>query len=293
MYDCATALAEGVIISRAANGRKGIAIWGEVNPEYKATLRTYADAGDFVFTEKIDAGTACVVVQYPDYHGNITDLAAVEKEAHAAGALLVVAVSDPSSLALLKPPGEFNADIVVGELQPFGNSMSFGGPGGGFMAIKNEFVKRMPGRLCGMSLDTRGQRAFILTLQAREQHIKREKATSNLCTNQGLNSLVAVIYLSLMGPKGLRQAASLSYKRAHTLQKKLEGLGFKLQNAQPFYNEFAVSSSVGIEKLNKALLEKGMLGGADLGNGKWLLCCTELISEKDIEKFVDTVKTCL
>ncbi len=293
MYDCATAIAESIIISRAANGRKGIFLAGELNPQYRATIETYAAAGNFEFSQKIDAGTACVVVQNPDFHGNILDLSAIEKEAHAAGALLVVAVSDPTSLALIKPPGEFNADIVVGELQPFGNSMSFGGPGGGFMAIKTEYVKKMPGRLCGMSVDNRGQRAFVLTLQAREQHIKREKATSNLCTNQGLNSLVAVIYLSLLGPKGLRQAAALSYKRAHTLQKALAGMGFKLENTHPYYNEFVVSSPASVQKLNGALLEKGMLGGADLGNGKWLLCCTELVSEKDLQKFLETVKTCL
>lgn len=293
MYDCATALAEAVIISKAANGRRGIFIAGEINPQYRTTLETYAAAGNMEFSNAIGQGTSCVIVQNPDYHGNILDLSAIEKEAHAAGALFVVAVSDSTCLALLKPPGEYNADIVVGELQPFGNAMSFGGPCGGFMAIKNEFVRRMPGRLCGMSVDTRGQRAFILTLQAREQHIKRDKATSNLCTNQGLNSLVAVIYLALLGPKGLRQAAALSYKRAHELQKKLASIGFALVNKQPFYNEFVVASPADIGKLNDALLQKGMLGGMDLGGGKWLLCCTEMVGEKDISKFIAVVKTCL
>ncbi|MFH1520703.1 MAG: aminomethyl-transferring glycine dehydrogenase subunit GcvPA [Candidatus Micrarchaeota archaeon] len=295
MYDCATAIAEAAILSRAANGRKEIVLVGEINPQYKTTLETYAKAGDFGIkygTNDISQETSCVVVQNPDYHGSVQDLSELEKKTHAAGALFVVVISDPTSLAVLKPPGEFNADVVVGELQAFGNPMSFGGPTGGFMAVKTEFVKKIPGRLCGMSVDTRGQKAFILTLQAREQHIKRERATSNICSNQGLNALAAVIYLSLLGSTGLRQVAGLSCKQAHELQRQLIGIGFAPENQQ-FYNEFVVTSPVDVKKLNDTLLENGFLGGVDLGNNRWLLCCTEMLSQDDLTEFLNVVKSCL
>lgn len=293
MYDCATALAEAAMLSRTVNSRSEIVVAGEMNPLYYSTLKTYADAFNFKITEKIGEQTACVMVQNPDYYGNIVDLAKHEKEAHAAGALLVVAVSDPTSLALIKPPSEYNADVVVGELQSFGNALNFGGPGGGFMAVKNDYVKKIPGRLSGMSVDTRGQRAFVLTLQAREQHIKRERATSNICTNQGLNSLAAAISLSLLGASGLRKVASLSYKRAHELQARLSEIGFRLENTRPFYNEFLVTTPVEVKKLNDALLKNNMLGGIEISNSKWLLCCTEMNSEQDVQEFVRVVKTCL
>lgn len=295
MYDCATAIAEAAILSRAVNERREIVVVGELNPQYKTTLQTYADACNFTISQSQKPGpeTTCVVIQNPDYHGSISELSMFEKQTHEAGALFVVVVSDPTSLALLKPPGEFNADVVVGELQSFGNSMSFGGPGGGFMAVKNEYVKKIPGRLCGMSVDTRGQKAFILTLQAREQHIKREKATSNICSNQGLNALAAVIYLSLLGPKGLGQVAALSFKRAHELQKKLVGMGFKLENKHQFYNEFLVETPIPVKVLNSKLQENGFLGGVEISENKWLLCCTEMLGEKDLDQFVNVVKSCL
>lgn len=293
MYDCATAIAEAAVLSRAVNGRKEIVIVGELNPQYRATIETYAKSCNFEIKENVGPETACLIVQYPDYHGSILDLTVFEKKAHEAGALFVVAMADSTSLALLKPPGEFNADVVVGELQPFGNPMSFGGPWGGFMAVKNEYVKKMPGRLCGISVDTRGQRAFILTLQAREQHIKRERATSNICTNQGLNSLAAVIYLASLGSTGLKQVASVSYKRAHDLQKQLAVLGFKLENQGLFYNEFIVTAPVDVRKINDALLKNGMLGGVEVTEKKWLLCCTEMLSKDDVDQFVKVVKTCL
>jgi len=188
------------------------------------------------------------------------------------------------------------ADIVVGELQSFGNGMFYGGPWGAFMAISKKYMKKIPGRLCGRTVDNRGNEGFILTLQAREQHIRREKATSNICTNQALNALAASIYLSLLGREGLRNVAKLSYQRAHQL---LEALvvrpgvqRFELVNKKPFYNEFTVklqNSNTTIEKINKKLEENGFLGGLDLGNNEWLLACTEQTSEEDINKFCSIV----
>jgi glycine dehydrogenase subunit 1 len=290
MYDAATALAEAVLLSRSVNGKHEVFLANPVNPLYQEVLKTYAGATDFTLAKEISGNTACVIVQYPDYHGTIEDLTRYAKQAHDVGALFVVVVGDPTGLAILKPPGEYGADVVVGDLQALGNGMNYGGPTGGFMTVKNGFIKKIPGRLCGLTKDSKGIQGFILTLQAREQHIRRERATSNICTNQALNALASTVYLALLGKTGLRNVASLSYIRAHLLQKKLSELGFSLVNEKPFYNEFVVKSPVSVEKLNAALEQAGYLGGVALENNQWLLCCTELNSEKDVEKFVEIVR---
>ncbi|MEM4389097.1 MAG: aminomethyl-transferring glycine dehydrogenase subunit GcvPA [Candidatus Micrarchaeia archaeon] len=289
LYETGSALAEAFFLSRSQTGRREVFVANPLNPEYEKTLRTYARSCGFRIGKGISEKTACAIVQNPNYFGCIEKVDEFAEAAHAAGALLVVAVSDPTSLALLKPPGECGADIVVGDLQAFGNSLSFGGPYGAFMAVRNEHVKKMPGRLVGMTVDTRGQKGFILTLQAREQHIRREKATSNICTNHALNTLAATIYLALMGRSGLRRVAALSFKRAHELQQKLAPLGFALLHDKPFYNEFAVSTPISAKKLNRALLKKDILGGLPLGRRGWLLCATEMTTGEDIEEFVAVV----
>jgi len=291
MYDAATALAEAVLLSRSVNGRNEIFLANLVNPRYRDVLNTYAQAADFRITPEISGNTACLIVQYPDYHGSIEDLGRYAKQAHDAGALFVVSISDPTGLALLQPPGAYGADVVVGDLQALGNGMNYGGPTGGFITVKNDYIKKIPGRLCGLTRDSRGQDGFILTLQAREQHIRREKATSNICTNQALNTLASTVYLALLGKTGLQRVARLSYARAHSLQKKLARLGFTAVNDKPFYNEFVVKSPVEIAKLNDALEQAGFLGGLELPDHQWLLCCTEMNREEDIEQFVQIVQS--
>lgn len=290
MYDGATALAEAMHLARSINGKNEIFIANPLNPLYAEVLKTYAHAEDFTLAKEISGNTACLIVQQPNYHGHIEDLVSYAKKAHDIGALFVVSISDPTSLALIKPPGEYGADVVVGDLQALGNGMNYGGPTGGFMAVKQDYVKRIPGRLCGLTVDSRGQQGFVLTLQAREQHIRREKATSNICTNQSLNALVSTIYLALLGKTGLRRVASISYARAHALHDELVALGFGQVGDKPFYNEFVVKSPVPVAKLNEALEHAGFLGGVELPDNQWLLCCTEMNSEEDMERFVKTIR---
>lgn len=289
MYDCASALAEAAHLARVNTGKNSIYVANPLNPEYKRVLETYASAGDMVFTGKPE-NAACIVLQNPNYHGFIEDVDEYAALAQKHGALLVAVISDATSLALLKPPKE--AAVVVGELQALGNPLSFGGPYGGFMAVKGEYLKQMPGRLSGMTVDTEGKDGFVLTLQAREQHIRREKATSNICSNQALNALASTVYLALLGPEGLRSAALLSHRRARELSEKLSSLGFKLNEERAFYNEFLAKSPAPIKKLNGSLLEKGILGGLETGDG-WLLACTEKLTEGDLGDFADVAGGCL
>ncbi len=283
MYDGSTALAESMFLAASEKKKKKIAIANPLNPRYMRVLKTYAWAHGLELVQAPDAETAAVIVQNPAFNGEVEDLQHWREVADKAGALLIVAVLEPTSLALLQPPGIW-ADLVVGEMQAFGNSVSFGGPGVGFFAAKEALMKKMPGRLCGMTVDEKGRSGFVLTLQAREQHIRREKATSNICSNEALCALAAVISISALGPKGLRDEAVISYSLAHSLQQKLAGKGFNLSISKPFYNEFLTSPPTPPSKLNATLAQNGFLGGLPLGD-KWLLCCTELLSEKDLQEF--------
>ena len=293
MYEGASAAAEIALIANAKTQRGEIVIVPGVHPQYGETLKTYCDAHDMAIRrglENITDKTAAVVVQNPNYYGEVEELAAIGKAAKEKGAVFAVIINEASSLALLEPPGKYGADIVVGEAQALGNPVGYGGPYLGFMACKNEFIRRMPGRLSGMSVDAQGRRGFTLTLQAREQHIRREKATSNLCTNEALLALASTIYLALMGPKGFRDAAKTSYKRAHELEAGLRKIGFTSMNSKPFYNEFRMKSPVDVAKLNTALHHAGYLGPLDLGNNEALFCCTEMVGEEDISELVSIAK---
>ncbi len=293
MYDAGSALAETAIMSFAFNERKEVVCLETVHPHYAEVVKTYCKANGMHVKRRLEdvgAQTACVMVQYPNFFGEIEELKEIGEKTHAAGALFVVCVGDATSLALLAPPGELGADIVVGDVQAFGLPVSYGGPFAGFMAVKKEHIRRMPGRLAGMTVDNRGNQGFVLTLQAREQHIRREKATSNLCTNQALMALAATMYLGFMGKTGLRAAATQSYEKAHKVLEELEALGFARVGTLPFYNEFRVRCPVDVKELNGRLLEKGVLGGLQLPNNEWLVCCTELNSEKDLETIVNTVQ---
>ncbi|UYN90804.1 MAG: aminomethyl-transferring glycine dehydrogenase subunit GcvPA [Anaerolineales bacterium] len=310
-YDGATALAEAVNMSRAIHrgARNKIILSPGIHPQYRAVVHTYEDGGDLQFVgedldlsagpdaliDMIDEQTGLVCVAYPDFFGRVYDYTKLAEAAHAKGALLAVSVN-PTALGLLKPPGEMGADIVTGEGQPLGIPLSFGGPYLGILTTRNQYVRQIAGRLVGETVDSRGQRGFVLTLSTREQHIKREKASSNICTNQGLMMLAATTYMSLLGKSGLRQVAESCYHKAHYAAaeiSKLKGFGLKFKDA--FFHEFVTQSPIPAAELNLRLLERGIIGGYDLGNDYpaladcSLLAVTELNSKEEIDYLVQTL----
>jgi glycine dehydrogenase subunit 1 len=291
LYDGSSALSEAVLLSCSYKGKNSVFIREGLNPEYLRVLKTYCEGADLTITGEINQDTACVIAQNPNFFGNIENLQFVAAKAHSAGALFIVCVVEPTSLALLKAPGDYGADIVIGEGQSFGVPMNFGGSCLGFIAAKSFLLKKMPGRICGMTTDSTGKRGFVLTFQAREQHIRRERATSNITTNVGLMALAATIYLSLMGRNGLKTVATLSFERAHLLYDKLKSVGLKALSTGPFYNEFVMQCPPGLgEEILSNLLQNGFLGGLNLGEDKILICCTEMNEVEDIALFASIVK---
>jgi len=310
MYDGASALAEAALMATRITEKKQILLSGAVHPEYQATVKTYCHANDIkVMSLPFKAGitdlkelkillnnsVGGVIIQNPNFFGSFEEIKIIAQLVHQVGAILIINVVEPTSLALIKSPGEQGADIVVGDGQSFGLSLNFGGPYIGFMATKEEYMRRIPGRLVGMTKDTQGRRAFVLTLQSREQHIRREKATSNICTNSALCALTVLIYLATLGPK-LRQVAELSMTKAHYLAKKLAQLpDIKLVNSQRFYNEFVVQVK-NSEKVLQKLRNQGIEGGVDLGNyypqlkNHLLFCTTELNTKEEMDKAVKILK---
>ncbi len=303
-YDGATALAEAVILAlnHHRGARRKIVLSPAIHPHARQVVRTYMQGMDLSITGDdrlandsralaglIDDQTAMVAVQYPDFFGRIEDFTALGQAAHAAGALLCVSVN-PLPLGLLKPPSAFDADVVVGEGQPLGIPLSFGGPYLGHFTTKKEFVRKMAGRLVGETLDSRGQRGFVLTLSTREQHIKREKATSNICSNVALMALASAVYLSVMGKEGLRRVAELCYHKAHYAAEKIGELkGYRIWNKGEFFHEFVVACPRPVADINRALLEAQILGGYDLGQdypelkNHMLLAVTEMNSREEID----------
>ena len=313
-YDGATAVAEAVNMAYAQfhGKRTKIVLSPAVHPQYRAVLRTYTQdlsmtiAGDLPSTDLafdphtllslIDENTALVIVQYPDFFGRIHDFTGLIEAAHAQGALVCVA-ANPIALGLLKTPGQMNADIVAGEGQPLGIPLSFGGPYLGFFATRKQYIHKMAGRLVGETVDNRGQRAYVLTLTAREQHIKRERATSNICTNQGLMALAAAVYLSLLGKNGLRQVAELCYHKAHYAAEKIGQIkGYSLCFDAPFFHEFALCCPKPVAQINAHLLEHGFLGGYDLGQdypglkNYMLLAVTEMNTKDEIDALAEVLE---
>jgi glycine dehydrogenase subunit 1 len=307
-YDGATSTAEAVItaINVARMKRRKVLLSPYVHPEYRAVVRTYTqgmglqisgDEGAAEPTDRLDDDTAALVVQYPDFLGRITDLRAAAEAAHAVGALLIV-VADPIALGLLKPPGEFGADIVVGEGQSMGGGLNFGGPYLGFFATRMEHVRKMAGRLVGQTVDTEGKRGFVLTLSTREQHIRRDKATSNICTNEGLMALAAAIYMAALGRCGLRRVAELCYHKAHYAAARINILpGFTVLHEMPFFKEFVVRCPTAVSEINDTLLaEWDIIGGYDLGQvyphlkDHMLLCVTEMNSREEIDTLVEALE---
>ena len=289
LYEGASALAEAALLSCSYTGRDHIFVKEGLHPHYLEVLQTYSEGAELTLTDKIDNNTACVIAQNPDFYGTVENLHYLAERAHRVGALFTTCIVEPTSLAILQPPSEYGADVVVGEGQSFGIPLSFGGPYLGFIAVKDFLLKKLPGRICGMTSDSRGNRGFVLTFQAREQHIRRERATSNITTNQALMALAATIYLALMGRSGLTKIAKLSYARAHLLNRKLEKVNFRNLNSKPFYNEFVVKAPASAEELASRLLEKGIVGGLNLGEDNLLICCTEMNSLQDIDDFVSAV----
>ncbi len=298
LYDGATAVAEAAMMAYHHTGRNEILVTGYVHPEYVQVLRVFAAGrGVKVRTSGEPTGkTAAVVFQQPDFLGLLVDAPALTQAAHAAGALSIACV-DPISLAILAPPGEYGADIAVGEGQQLGLHPSFGGPHVGFMACTRELVRRLPGRLVGTALDAQGRRGFVLALQAREQHIRREKATSNICTNHSLCALAASVYLTYMGPQGLERVAEVSFTRAHALAERLKSLpGWELAFPdRQFLNEFPIRVP-NARAINRKLARKGILGGLDAGRwfrdqrGVMTFTCTEVNDPAALDELVEALQ---
>lgn len=301
VYDGASALAEACNMAADATRRKKIVIPDTLHPAYQRVLQTYARGGNFAtnvistsegqsaaqLKEAIDRETAAVVVQQPNFYGLLEQgLEQLAETAHSQKALLIVVV-DPISLGLLKPPGEYGADIVVGEGQALGMPLSFGGPYLGFLAGTEKLMRRIPGRLVGQTVGAAGERAFVLTLQAREQHIRREKASSNLCSNQALNALAATIYLALIGPRGLQEIAERSHRMAVYAANQLNHAGVPLLYQQPFFREFAVRLDQPAE-YNRKLLKAGIIGGYELPDGM-LLAFTEKRNREQVDRLVSVL----
>jgi len=244
----------------------------------------------------MDKDTACLVIQNPNFFGELEPVDGLAEAVHAAGALLIVA-ADPISLGLFQPPGEYGADIVVGEGQPLGIPLSFGGPYLGYFACRQKYMRKLPGRLVGQTVDTQGRRGFVLTLTAREQHIRRERATSNICTNQALCALAAAVYLSAMGRHGLRQVAELCYHKAHYAAQRIAALdGYEVLMERPFFKEFVVRCPAPVAEINDKLLDWGIIGGYDLEKdyphlkNSMLLCVTEVNSREEIDYLVEALR---
>jgi glycine dehydrogenase subunit 1 len=311
LYDGATAAAEALMLAVTHTGRRRVAVSAAVHPEALGVIQTYARGRDVsvdVITQRdgvtpldavrqtLTAEHAGLIVAQPSFFGALEELQPLADAAHAVGALAVASV-DPIACSVLVPPGDAGFDVAVGDGQPLGIPASFGGPHVGFMATRDALVRRLPGRLVGMTVDHRGRRAYTLTLQAREQHIRREKATSNICTNHALMALAATVYMARMGAGGMRAVAEVSAQRAHVLAERLAQLpGFSVAFPTPFLWEFTVRVPGDAEQLVRALRRRGILAGLPLGGvdpslgDALLVCCTEMTSPAAIDHYVEVVR---
>jgi glycine dehydrogenase subunit 1 len=328
VYDGASALGEAALMAMRVTKRSTLAVAPTLHPHYRRVLESYLQglgctirtlpAGDGITDPDslkgavaLDASCAAVLVQHPNFFGSLEEMEALGRAAHAAGALLIAMV-DPISLGLLTPPGEYGADIAVGEGQPLGIPVNFGGPYLGFFATKQPFMRQLPGRIVGATVDGAGRRGYCLTLQAREQHIRREKATSNICTNQALTALAATVYLTVMGPGGMREAATQCWDKAHYLQRALTQLpGVRAGSSAPFFKEFVVTLPVASEPVVRKLAGDGIVPGLALGSfagsfgsmvkggSGWsmeqaLLCCvTEKRTREELDRVVSAMARAL
>jgi glycine dehydrogenase subunit 1 len=309
LYDGATSLAEAALMSVRINNRERIVISDTVNPHYRSVLKTYAWANDISVVETepseasagaaslkdlIDDTISAVVIQNPNFFGIIEDIEPIAAIAHNSGANVITVITEPLSLGLLKSPGELGADIVCGEAQAFGNYVGFGGPYLGILAVRREFLRKIPGRLVGRTVDLDGNESFVLTLQTREQHIRRERATSNICTNQGLCALRTVIYLSLVGNR-LRDLAELNHRLASYFLRRLTDKGFEKVFEKPFFNEFVVRFN-NAKEIHGKLKNNGYMLGIPLEDyyrylkDCLLICCTEQNTLEDIDNVLSVLE---
>ena len=298
MYDGSSAMAEAVLMAARITNADRIAVLDSVSPFYRDVLETYVQAPglkiDPISAGRTDPadGTACLVVQQPNFYGYIEDLAGLSELAHATGALLIVSV-DPISLGMFRPPVDFGADIVVGEGQPLGVAPTFGGPYVGLFACRQQYVRQMPGRVVGKTVDTRGRTGYTLTLQTREQHIRRERATSNICTSVGLIALMSTVYLAAQGRRGLEHIARLCYHKAHYAASLIAQIpGYSVPAEGTFFREFVVECPLPPAEINERLLGYSILGGLDVSatipNGM-LVCVTEMNPREEIERLANAL----
>jgi glycine dehydrogenase subunit 1 len=310
LYDCGTALAESCFLANAHNRKTQMIYAGSVNPNYRLVAGSECAGREFTFdsaiaedgtcdlkklAEIVSNKTSAVIVQHPNSYGNFEQVAEIEKIAHQAGALFV-SIIDPISLGILEAPGSYNADIVIAEGQSLGIPLSFGGPYLGVFAVKQDLVRKIPGRICGITEDTDGKRGFVLTLQTREQQIKREKATSNICSNQGLYMVAATVYMATMGKQGIKETAELCLSKSHYLAKEIKKLkGFELLNDKPFFKEFLVKTPVPAKDIIDVAIKDGVLAGidtsrfADCKQGL-LIAVTEKRTKEEMDKLVSILK---
>ncbi|WP_100488257.1 aminomethyl-transferring glycine dehydrogenase subunit GcvPA [Sporolactobacillus pectinivorans] len=310
MYDGSTALAEAALLSGGSTKHSKIIVSETVHPEYREVLNTYAHGRHFeVVTipaehgmtdlhelkKELDEETACVIVQYPNFYGLIEPLKEIEASVHQVKNTHLIVSSNPIALGLLTPPGAFGADIVVGDCQPLGISESFGGPHCGYFAVTKKLIRKIPGRLVGETVDEKGQRGYVLTLQAREQHIRRDKATSNICSNQALNALASSVAMVAFGKKGIQEVAEQNLQKAHYTAEKLKRVGIRIETEGPFFNEFIVDCGRPVKEINQELLKKGIIGGFDLERGsadlenKMLIAVTEMRTKAEIDQFTEVL----
>lgn len=303
VYDGASAAAEGVAMCRERKRAKAL-ISGATSPYVIQTIQTYCHGNGMemeVIPEKdgktdweklkarLDSGTACVYIQHPNFYGNLEDAKEIGELTHEARAKFVMGVN-PISLGMLKTPAEYGADVAVGEGQPLGLPLAFGGPYIGFMACTDKMMRKLPGRIVGQTKDRNGKTGYVLTLQAREQHIRREKASSNICSNQALCALAVTVYLSSMGNEGLREAALQSASKAHYLSKELETIGYHTENQGTFFHEFVTTSKVSAKETLDALEAQGILGGYPLDEHRILWCCTEVNTKEEMDDVIRILK---
>src|SRR3989338_8938563 len=307
MYDGASATAEAVLMARRINNRAKVMLSSALHPEYSEVVKTYLSKDNNNIKEilyctetgrtlpdaiekLLDKDTSCVVIQQPNFFGSIEDIKTISEVVHKNNSILIVAIAEPISLGLLKPPGELGADIVIGEGQAFGNGLNFGGPYLGFFATLEKYLRQMPGRLVGETVDKNNKRGYVLTMATREQHIRREKATSNICTNEGLCALAAAIYLTALGKNGLMEIAKLNLSKAQYLKKGLANIkGIKIAFTAPTFNEFVIETEKEPDAVIKALLKKGIITGPSLKKfytelaKHMLICVTEMNTKKDMD----------
>ncbi|QQZ10879.1 aminomethyl-transferring glycine dehydrogenase subunit GcvPA [Heyndrickxia vini] len=310
MYDGGTALAEAAMLSCGQTRRKKILISETVHPESREVLKTYAK-GQFIdvveiphkngvtdlqaLQQELTEEVAAVVVQYPNFFGQIEPLKEIEPLAHQHKGLFIVS-SNPLALGAITPPGKFGADIVVGDAQVFGIPQSFGGPHCGYFAVTTKLMRKVPGRLVGETVDENGKRGFVLTLQAREQHIRRDKATSNICSNQALNALAASVAMTALGKKGVKEVAIQNIQKSYYAKKAFKQEGFKIEFEGPSFNEFVIQLNKPVKEFNKHLLSKGIIGGYDLSrdypqmDNCMLVAVTELRTKDEIDQLIKELR---